>query len=205
MWFTIICGAATHYAQAWVTGHVGCHCGVTECGLYSNLWSNGMWCTGLSYEACWKSLESYRVWFDSNLFLMNRVQRMNQSTNPSIQGLQVRCLPDLTSPFMHRMLVDLRTKHHLGIRSLQTGERKQKLMLWLTSWFSQWMDLQILIYMVCWHVGSLCTDVEDCKCAVDDFRLWCQFVLKTERIRISASLGMQPASSRFHHLQTGLI
>jgi hypothetical protein len=157
--------------------------------------------------ACWMPQESYVVWFDSNLFLLNRVQHMNLSMNPSIQGLQVRCLPDLTSPFMHRMLVDLRIKHHLGIRNLQVGERKQKLMLWLTSWFSQWMDLQILIYMVCWHVDrcNLCTDVEDSKCAVDDFILWWQFVRKTERKMMSATLGIQPASSGPHHLQTGLI
>jgi len=151
--------------------------------------------------------ESYGLWFDSNLFLLNRVRHMNPSMNPSIQGLQVRCLPDLTSPFMHHMLVDLRTKHRLGIRNLQAEERKLRLMLWLTSWFSQWMDLQILIYMVCWHVGrcSLYNGVEDCKCAVDDFRLWWQFVMKIERKMISATLGMQPASSGFHHLQTGLI
>lgn len=150
-----------------------------------------MWCTGLSYGACWMPLESYRVWFDSNLFLLNRVQRMNLSMNPSIQGLQVRCLPDLTSPFMHHMLVDLRIKHHLGIRNLQAGERKQKLMLWLTSWFSQWMDLQILIYMVCWDVDrySLYTDVEDSKCAVDDFRLWWEFVMKTERKKDLCNTG----------------
>jgi len=162
-----------------------------------------MWCTGLSYGACWMPLESYGVWFDSNLFLLNRVQRMNLSMNPLIQGLQVRCLPDLTSPFMHHMLVDLRIKLRLGIRNLQAGERKQKLMLWLTSWFSQWMDLQILIYMVCWHVDrySLYIDVEDSKCAVDDFRLRWQFVMKTERKRISSALGIQPASSGFHHLK----
>jgi len=61
--------------------------------------------------------------------------------------------------------------------------------------------------MVCWHVDryGLCTGVDDSECAVDDFRLWWQFVMKIERKSISATLGIQPASSGFHHLQTGLI